>query len=86
MTATKDTPMALNLNFAGMADRMIHNIEDNRERFEWVRKQYMAAQREYDSNPSKNSYAMLASWGLDFIRAKERLNEAYAWHQANPGN
>ena len=74
------------LNFNGMANRMTHNIEACRDRFQWVRKQYMNARKEYDNNPSENSYAMLVSWEGDFIRAKERLNNAYEWHKANPAN
>lgn len=86
MTATKDTTMTPALDFTGMADRMIHNIESCRDRFNWARKEYMAARKEYDSNPSENTYAMLVSWEGTFNRAKERLNDAYDWHKANPGN
>ena len=75
--------MNLSLDFTGMADRMIHNIDACRERFQWARKEYMNARKEYDSNPSENSYAMLMSWEGTFNRAKERLNEAYEWHNAN---
>ena len=72
------------LNFNGMANRMTHNIEACRDRFQWVRKQYMNARKEYDNNPSENSYAMLMSWEGDFNRAKERLNNAYALGQGQP--
>ena len=75
--------MNLSLNFTGMADRMTHDIEACRERFQWARKEYMNARKEYDKNPSENNYAMLMSWEGTFNRAKERLNNAYEWHNTN---
>ena len=75
--------MNLSLNFTGMADRMTHDIDACRERFQWARKEYINARKEYDNNPSENSYAMLMSWEGTFNRAKERLNEAYEWHKTN---
>lgn len=75
--------LSLNFNFNGMADRMTHNVEACRDRFLWMRKQYMNARKEHENNPSENSHAMLVSWEGDFKRAKERLNSAYGWHKAN---
>lgn len=39
----------LNFNFDGMAERMIHDIEVCRDRFQWARKEYMAARKEYET-------------------------------------
>lgn len=68
----------------GTADRMTHNIDAYRDRYQWVRKQYIAARQEFDRKPGEKSYFTFLRWQETFNRAKESLDNAYDLGQGQP--